>query len=150
MPRTSENQCRTCQAPDKTRDLIQKMRISGISLMDVSEFVTGKGYPLSHNAVARHELHWDREKAGALLSDGDVSLSDVTVKDVAKHKLKLYWAAHKDQIPNDTEIRAWMKLLAEIAQSETESEKMTYLRQMFAPQRLALPAPDIIEGEFNN
>lgn len=79
-----------------------------------------------------------------------MSLEDVTVKDVARHKLRLYWQAHKDQIPNDTEIRAWMKLLAEIAQSETEAERMGFLRAMFVQPVKALPAGDVIDGEVLN
>ena len=151
MGRDSISQCKTCTAPEKWRDLVQKMRIAGISLMDVAEFVTGKGYPLSHNAVARHELHWDRERATSLVSDGAVPTEEeVTVKTVATHKLKLYWLAKKDVVPSDADSRAWMKLLSDMAQAETEQEKMGYLRALFVQAPRALPAGEVIEGEVLN
>lgn len=139
--------CRTCSAPDGTRDLIQKLRVSGVSLEDTAQFLTKqKGFAISHAAVARHELHWDKEKAGAILSDGTVPTDEeVTVKTVATHKLRLYWTANKDKIPSDNEARAWMKLLSEMAQTENEVEKMAMLRSMFRP---ALPSGEVIEGEL--
>jgi len=72
----------------------------------------------------------------------------ISVKVVATHKLKLYWQANKEVIPSDNEARAWMKLLAEIQSTETESEKTALLRSMFAPK--ALPSGDVIEGEVLN
>ena len=108
--------------------------------------MTRKGYALSHAAVARHELHWDREKASVLISDGTLPTDEeITVKTVALHKLRLYWAAKKDVVPSDNEARSWMELLAKMSATETEAEKMAFLRSAF--QRPALPSGDIIDVE---
>lgn len=150
MGRDSEQQCKTCQAPDGVRDLSQRLRIAGVSLADTAECLKIlRGHAISTAALSRHEQHWDKVAAATVVSDG-VQSDEMSVRDIVKKKLKLYLAVHGEEVPNSTEIRHWLKLLADLQSSETEAEKMSYLRAMFVQQPKALTSGDVIDGEVLN
>jgi hypothetical protein len=150
--RDSQSQCLLCSAPKPIRDLAEQLRTIGLSLRDVASCIkVTKDFSLSYSAVGRHDPHWEKQKHQADMSGESpyTGPEQITVQKVALHKLNLYWQMNKEVVPSDNEARAWMKLLSEIQNNETEAEKMSMLRQMFRPVP-ALPSGDVIEGEVLN
>lgn len=137
--------CRTCAAPAPIRDLVERMRTVNISYRDCAEVVkTIRGYDLSHAAIQRHEVEGHFEPNAVIASQvPDLNPEELTIKSMVTHKIKLFWQHHKDEIPNSTEIRAWVKLMADIREAEAEAEKAQMLRDMFL-SRPALPDPNVI------
>lgn len=114
---------------------------------------TIRQFDVSHAAIQRHEISGHFDTNAVLASQvGQISPEELTVGNITRHKVLLWWQAHKDEVPNSPEIRAWFKLLAELRESEAEVEKAKMLREMFL--RPALPAPalpaEILVGEYEN
>lgn len=145
MGRSSEGQCSICAAPKVIRERIEKFRTIGLSLREAAAAIkTTNDFSVSYSAVLRHEPHWEKQKHQEEPGEAYEGPEQITVQKVALHKLALYWKMNKEVVPSDNEARAWMKLLSEIQNNETEAEKMAMLRQMFRP---ALPAGNAVDVE---
>ena len=147
--RSSTEQCKTCNAPAAVRDLIERLRgAAGLSVRDTATAIKAlRDYDISSPSVSRHDPHFDKTRVDPSEAASDLNPEDITVKSVSDYKLRLYWKWHKDEVPSDSEARAWMKLRSEIQDSETEAERMKLLRSMFVPPPKALPAT--IDAEFS-
>jgi len=140
--------CKTCQAPDTIRDLIERMRTAGISYRDCAEAVKAvRQYDISHAAIQRHEVegHFDPQAVVASQMPA-YAPEDLSLKTIIDHKLNLWWTHNKDKIPADGEIRSWLKLWSDMRESEASVEEARALRDMFT-QRQALPAITITPKE---
>lgn len=142
--------CKVCEAPIPIRDLIERLRTAGVSFRDCASTVKAiRDYDVSHAAVARHEQSGHFSVDAVLASNTTVDVKDLTLKSMIDWKLQLYWRAHKDVVPNDHEIRNWLKLWAELRQAEANADEQRMLREMFHPQVRVLPATagEEINGE---
>ena len=142
--------CKTCEAPDKVRDLIERLRTAGISYRDTADTVKAiRQYDISHAAIQRHEVE-GHFSPGAVIANNMpiVKAEDLTLRTIIDRKIELWWnSGGKDEIPNAAEVRNWLKLWADLKQAETEADKVRTLKDAFKP---ALPKPELpaIEGQI--
>lgn len=139
--------CKTCEAPEPIRNLIERMRTADISYRDCALTVkTIRQYDISHAAIQRHEVEGHFDPQHVLASAAPlINPEDVTVGSVAKHKLILYWTHHKDDVPTDSEARAWMKVLSDFADADAAQTEAKILKGMFirrVPQAIAIGEPN--------
>lgn len=132
--------CKTCEAPAPIRDLIERMRTANVSYRDCALAVKAiRTYDISHAAIQRHEVEGHFDPAHVIASQTPIiNPEDITVGSVAKHKLFLYWQHHKDDVPTDSEARAWMKVLSDFAEADAAQEEAKTMRAMFRPNTLAI------------
>ena|SRR5687767_5041693 len=111
------------------------MRTAGISYRDVAKAIKAtRDFDISHAAIQRHEDANHFSVDAVLASATSVNVKDLSLKTIIDHKLGLYWRAHKDEVPDSTEIRHWFKLWAELKESEAAVEERQMLRNMFQPK----------------
>jgi len=138
--------CKTCQAPDKIKDLIERMRTAGISYRDCADVVkTVRQYDISHAAIQRHEVdgHFSPQ---AIVSANTplVDIENLTIKTIVDRKIRLWWNnGGRDTIPDSAEIRQWLKTWAELQKVANDEEENKMLRGMF--KQAALPAGNVNE-----
>ncbi len=141
------SECKTCTSPKPIRELVERMRSAGISYRDAAAAVKAiRDYDISHASIQRHEVegHYSVQAVIAENTPLKINPEELSMKTIVTRKLMLYWEnGGKDEIPNSTEVRNWLKLWADIRQSETEREERQQLRDIFT--RKALPAGEVIE-----
>lgn len=140
--------CKTCDAPTPIRDLVERLRTAGVSHRDAAQVIKiVRGYDISHAAIQRHEVEGHFDVNAVLASQvGAINPEELTLANITRHKVQLWWAAHRDEVPNSNEVRAWFKLMADLSEAESEREKTNMLKAMFRRETPAIEAPkDIIE-----
>ena len=128
------NNCKVCEAPNVIRDLIERLRTAGVSYRDAALAIKAtRDYDISHAGIQRHEVsgHFSVDSVLASVMP-EVHPEDLSLRTVVTHKMKLYLGAHKDEVPNGPEIRAWLKLAADFAEADKAVAETQAIRAAFA------------------
>ena len=134
--------CKVCTAPTVIRDLIERMRTAGISYRDAATAIKAcRDYDLSHASVQRHEVNGHFSPDAILASTlPNIIPGELTMKTIVDHKLRIWWASHKDEVPNTKEVQDWLKLAAQFAEADKAVAEAQAIRASFAK----IPAPRVV------